>query len=49
MFRNRVDCYSEAEGWEVIAQCEAEGFVAELFYWGSCHWEVQYWKQEITA
>lgn len=48
MEKNRVDCGSELEGLEVVAHCEAEGFVAELSRKDNGRWEVQYWKQEIA-
>lgn len=39
-----VDCHSLAEAQSVVKQCETEGFIANVYYWGSCHYEVQYYQ-----
>ena len=43
--RHYVDCYSREEAEQVVEQCEREGFEAEIYFWGSCHYEVQYWNK----
>lgn len=40
-----VDCHSFAEAEIVKAQCEKEGFIANIYRFGSCHFEVQYYQE----
>lgn len=43
--KHYVDCHSFEDAENMRKQCEAEGFTAEVYRLGSCHFEVQFWKE----